>query len=113
MTSELSTSRLGTYDLWAVAGAVVIAVGIALLTGLKSKRERPPAYIGDREDVTSLVRSAGMEKRAIWEVFDGLAKKYGMHAHLEAFGQRIFLINYMIGDVCSFELGGKSIVGTS
>lgn len=57
-------------------GAVTfIVLGTSFL--LRPKYQRPPAYIGDREDVTTLVRTAAIKKTAMWEVFDGLAKKYG------------------------------------
>lgn len=62
-------------DYWLLAVTTVIVLGTSLL--LRTKSQPPPAYIGDREDITALVRAGAIEKKAIWEVFDGLAKKYG------------------------------------
>ncbi|KAF9066358.1 cytochrome P450, partial [Rhodocollybia butyracea] len=74
-------------DLWLVVLCILLAGVVFVL--LRPKRHHLPVYIGDQEDISKIMGSIEM-KRAPWEVFDGLAKKYG--------------------PICSFHVGRQPVV---
>ncbi|KAF9058899.1 cytochrome P450 [Rhodocollybia butyracea] len=74
-------------DLWLVVLCILLAGVVFVL--LRPKRHHLPVYIGDQEHISKIMGSIEM-KRAPWEVFDGLAKKYG--------------------PICSFHVGRQPVV---
>lgn len=78
-------------DFLPVALAVVLLGFVTVYLRSRQRQQQLPGYISHKEDVGALMKSAAMEKRAPWEVFDMLAKKYGS---LRQFPRSILLLPF-------------------
>ena len=75
--SELSIYTLDI-RLFAFACITAAFATVFLRSWQRQSHARLPGYIGDKEDVGAILKSAAIAKQGPWEVFDQLAKKYGL-----------------------------------